>query len=93
MENTSKFKEIIDDKKKIINIGGVAQIERLACERCRDRYPALVHRFNNRWRWCRFASSIFKTMPDDMHKLKFQQFYSFIRFKIVFFMFWVLNFQ
>ena len=33
----------------------------------------LVHRFNNRWRWCRFAPSIFKTMGDDMHKLKFKQ--------------------
>ena len=32
----------------------------------------LVHRFNNRWRWCRFASSIFKTMQHDMHKLEFK---------------------
>ena len=33
----------------------------------------LVHRFNNRWRWCRFALSIFETMRDDMHKLEFKQ--------------------
>ena len=53
----------------------------------------LVHRFNNRWRWCRFASSIFKTIRDDVHKFEFKQFYSFIRWKILFFMLWVINFQ
>ena len=53
----------------------------------------IVHRFNNRWRWCRFTSSIFKTMRYDMHKLEFKQFYSFIRWKILFFILWVINFQ
>ena len=53
----------------------------------------LVHRFNNRWRWWRFALSTFKTMRDEMHKLEFKQFYSFIRFKLLFFILLVINFQ
>ena len=53
----------------------------------------IVHRFNNRWRWCRFASSMFKTMRDDVHKLEFKQFYCFSRWKILFFILWVINFQ
>ena len=74
-----------------------AQAIRLKCstlmETRNNTVYTLVHRFNNRWRWCRFASSIFKTMRDDMHKLKFKQFYYFSRRKILFFILWVINFH
>ena len=58
-----------------------------------DALSILVYISNRRWRWCRFASSIFKTMRHHMHILEFKQLYRFIKWIILFLILGVINFQ
>ena len=53
----------------------------------------LVYFLNHRWRWCRFASSIFKTMQLAMHSLYLNTFWFFSYIEILISIFCLINFQ